>query len=154
MKVIFLDIDGVLNSIDWWNSERNHGNIGGEASDMDPLCIERINRLSKETNSKIVISSSWRHDPFYKRTMNIYGIKNVIGRTPVTSYVGNGADHNFVRGEEIKMFLELHPEIENYVIFDDENDMLDDQQSHFIHTDDEVGLTDEDAEKAKEILNK
>ncbi len=39
-----------------------------------------------------------------------------------------------------------------YVIFDDDNDMLFQQQEHFIHVDSSVGLTQENIDKAKQIL--
>ena len=58
------------------------------------------------------------------------------------------------RGYEIKRFLIEHPEIENYVILDDVANMLSEQQSHFVQTRFYYGLTDEDTEKAIEILNK
>lgn len=40
-----------------------------------------------------------------------------------------------------------------YVIFDDDNDMLMQQKEHFIHIDHMVGITQENIEEAKRILN-
>ena len=42
----------------------------------------------------------------------------------------------------------------NYVIIDDMDNMLPEQQSHFVQTNPEVGITKEDSEKAIIILNK
>lgn len=60
MKVIFLDIDGVLNYTKWYTNERNPGNLHGQEGDLDPLCVDRIIRICEETGAKVVISSDWR----------------------------------------------------------------------------------------------
>lgn len=60
MKVIFLDIDGVLNSNDWYVKTRGIGGYNG--GDVDPKCIELINDLIDATGAKIIMSSSWRSD--------------------------------------------------------------------------------------------
>ena len=54
-KIIFLDIDGVLNS-ETYDKNRTAGAI-------DPECAKRLNRIIKETNADIVISSSWKLSP-------------------------------------------------------------------------------------------
>ena len=60
MKAIFLDIDGVLNYTQWYVSDRNPGNLNGQEGDIDPMCVERVLRICKETGAKVVISSDWR----------------------------------------------------------------------------------------------
>lgn len=50
MKVIFLDIDGVLNSNDWYVKTRGVGGYNG--GDIDPECIELINDLIDATGAK------------------------------------------------------------------------------------------------------
>lgn len=67
MKVIFLDIDGVLNSNDWYVKTRGVGGYNG--GDIDPECIELINDLIDATGAKIIMSSSWRSD--YEILVNI-----------------------------------------------------------------------------------
>ena len=57
------------------------------------------------------------------------------------------------RGTEIQMWLDAHPEVENYVILDDDTDMLDNQSDHFVQTSYEEGLNEETANKAISILN-
>ena len=54
MKVIFLDIDGVLNSNDWYVKTRGVGGYNG--GDVDPECIELINDLIDATGAKIIMS--------------------------------------------------------------------------------------------------
>lgn len=50
-KIIFLDVDGVLNCRDYINDETN---------DIDPLKVQMIADLCDKTNAKVVITSSWR----------------------------------------------------------------------------------------------
>jgi len=59
MKVVFLDIDGVLN-----HSAVRHTALPTSEEPLPipiaPECMVRLNRLIAETGAKIVISSSWR----------------------------------------------------------------------------------------------
>lgn len=57
------------------------------------------------------------------------------------------------RGTEIQMWLDAHPEVDNYVILDDDTDMLDSQYEHFVHINYEEGLNEETANQAINILN-
>jgi hypothetical protein len=51
-KIIFLDIDGVLNNSKWLKENKNNP--------IDPAAVNRINVIMQKTDAKIVISSSWR----------------------------------------------------------------------------------------------
>ena len=58
-----------------------------------------------------------------------------------------------IRGEEIKEWLTKHGKyVSHYAIIDDMDNMLPEQQSHFVQTNPEVGITEEDAEKVIAIL--
>ena len=54
-KILFLDIDGVVNSDDWYNKTR------GRSGDFDPEAIALLNQL-KDIGVEVVISSSWGQD--------------------------------------------------------------------------------------------
>ena len=116
-KVIYLDIDGVLNSRRY-DAERKtgQGNI-----DESRLCL--LAGLVERTGAQIVLSSSWRkhwepdqalcdetgrglHAVFAK-----YGLR-IGGKTPVK------ADND--RAAEIRAHLAAHPQITRFVIIDDE----------------------------------
>jgi histidinol phosphatase-like enzyme len=65
MNVIFLDFDGVLNHQLWYKRRMDEVDTESIVSkypfyEFDPESIKRLNRIVKETNSKIVVSSSWR----------------------------------------------------------------------------------------------
>lgn len=63
MNVIFLDFDGVLNHQLWYKRRMDEVDTESLVSqypfyEFDPECIKRLNRIVKETNSKIVLHPS------------------------------------------------------------------------------------------------
>jgi thiol-disulfide isomerase/thioredoxin len=64
IKVIFLDIDGVLNSHEYWVSERYktyNGNIETHPNyEISPDLVDTLNKIIEATKAKIVVSSTWR----------------------------------------------------------------------------------------------
>lgn len=59
MKVLFLDIDGVLNSDTFYiNRPKETKQLPYPLSEFDPACVERLNRIFSETKARLVISSS------------------------------------------------------------------------------------------------
>ena len=61
MKVIFLDIDGVLNPL--FNIRRQHRLKRRTSSyyiTLDKYCLNNLKRIVETTGAKIVVSSSWR----------------------------------------------------------------------------------------------
>lgn len=152
-RVVFLDVDGVLNYTLWYLDDRNPGNLNGEEGDIDPLCVERINILCEKLSAKIVVSSDWRVCTNWQSRLEKAGLKNIIDKTPITIWGTYGKTYHFTRGEEIQMWLEAHLSVKNYVIIDDREDMCSYQINHFVKINPYRGLTDEDLEKAFEILN-
>jgi hypothetical protein len=159
-KVIFLDIDGVLN-VDYHERDK-YGNL------FHPHFVNNLKRIIKETGAKIVISSSWRFSGFIVmremwKDRNLPG--EVIG---ITDSLNRNDDLSFYerleRGYEIQDYLNNHPNIINYVIIDDDSDMLESQMSHFVKTSENhnhpdcidigYGLTNICTDNAIEILNK
>lgn len=155
MKLIFLDIDGVLNNENWYASGKAN-KVYDETKDIkafnfDPNNWKWIEKLIQETDAKIVISSSWRSyslkstiDDFVNTAFEPM-IKHIIGVTPYS--------FERHRGGEIETFLNTTDlEIENYVIIDDDTDMLTHQLPHFVNVCYTNGMTENDYKKAKEIL--
>ena len=144
MRIIFLDIDGVLNNENMYRTKKHASNS------LDPKNIEVLNELIEDTKAKVVISSSWRCgstiDSILSK-MKTAGYKHdILDFTPILGY-----DHN--RGNEIHQWLkEYEKEVQSYVIFDDDSDMLLWQRDYFIWVDRYYGLTPTMAWKAKHIL--
>lgn len=158
-KIIFLDFDGVLNSQLWY--VRTKGSR--EIDDLDKEAIGFLNNLIEDTGAKVVVSSTWRLGRTVEELQEILnrnGFKGeVIGKT---ISMNNGEDGDCIlRGNEILQWIKSHPaevgvgywDYKNYVIFDDDSDMLYWQRNNFIQTDPYVGLTPNDVFKAKKILN-
>lgn len=161
-KYIFLDFDGVLNSVrsvvadqklTYAMAAKRSILLSGEVdAGFDAIAVALIHRLATVAGAKIVISSSWRYtfriDEI--RTMfSGFGWKNtddlIIGMTPC---LDNGH-----RGSEIKMWLDEHTNTPyEYVIIDDDSDMLDEQKEHFVHTDTVEGFLFKDYMKSLECL--
>lgn len=60
MKVIFLDVDGVLNSDQYFDKTKNL-DIQGIEADIDIKKIELLKKAINETRARVVLSSSWRY---------------------------------------------------------------------------------------------
>lgn len=167
MKVIFLDIDGVLNSERLMN-RRIHEGFNYDCDDetyhnIDEIEVRRLANFCEENNIKIVLSSSWRLENLENTieyiSKHLYRhihpiIKYIIG---VTSrlYIKkeNGSWDHLDRGYEIQKYIDEHPNISNYVIIDDDSDMLESQMENFLQTDFKTGLTENDYPKIKKILH-
>ena len=152
MKVIFLDLDGVANSNKFITHLRQTNSPIRYKPDqwIDPVAVERLNRITDTTKANIVISSSWRLD--FPGTTGItnhlkpFGITGkIIG---VTKYLG--AD----RGSEIQRYLDENKDknIDKFIILDDNSDM-EDLIDYLIQTSFEDGLLDEHVELAIKLLN-
>lgn len=175
MKVLFLDIDGVLNSENWAGYrlyciknnmydrvlnfiDTNDENTEHTLTMIDDRAIANLNRIVEETGCKVVLSSSWRssresENVFTQYILKLKGFKyELYGVTPRLWHKEFGTQ----RGEEIQSWMnkELEKnEIESYVILDDDSDMLPEQMNNFIHVDANIGLTYSDVCKAIKILN-
>jgi hypothetical protein len=147
MKIIFLDIDGVLNNGPWNQEQKGF-------KTFCPENIKALNFIIQETGAYIVISSNWRLYPYnIPEIFGAQGIQGiVIGETPIMNNIVNGLYRAIIRGQEIGQWIVNHKDdIESFVILDDDNDMgilID----HLVCTDYGLGLTMNDAKRAVEIL--
>ena len=111
MKVIFLDIDGVLNSDEYVDRVKK-SDIQGIERDIDIEKVKLLKRAIDETGAKVVLSSSWRYTKnarYLKELLANYGIG--VDSTP---YIQDK------RGLEIKKWLSENQGVEDFLIIDDE----------------------------------
>lgn len=188
MKVIFLDIDGVI-----CVPTREHDQYGQL---FHQPFVDNLKWIIDETGAKIVISSTWRmsglsvmKEMWEKRGLpgEVIDVTPIINLAPVRYNDEEGKlsaedkTYTVPRGGEIEWWLDLHGKfqrinwskeeqkkymntsiVKNYVILDDDSDMLYGQKEHFVKTagrneEDAIyktGLTRKAAEEAIEILKK
>ena len=154
MKVLFLDIDGVLNSWTDWVEKKEFGHPHNEGStQINRSQLALISRVVRETECKIVISSTWRHyfslDKIHKFFVERgwpHPREVIVGETP--SKLSN--NH---RGQEIEWWLEENS-CDRYCIVDDDASMFEEQLPYFVNTDGDIGLTYKQHLKIIENLNK
>lgn len=160
MKIIFLDIDGVLNTTKDEDRPRVqpegfNANIYG-VSELNRECVARLNKIVEATQASVVISSSWRilfSDLFYLvNFLKSQGVvANIIDATPhwAKSYVRG--EMAYGRGLEIQEWLDEHPEVSKFVILDDGTDMLH-LEPFLIQTYMDGGLQDRHIQQAIDML--
>lgn len=148
MKIIFLDVDGVLNKALISSNSEPDDVIKG-AGWMNKSLVKNLNKLTDTTDAKIVVSSSWRSDSVEETAKHIgsFGVTGeIIG---VTKRFGQYS----VRGNEIAAWIRDNEALlgckywhfKQYIIIDDDSDMLLSQAPHFIHTDAFAGLSESKA---------
>lgn len=154
INIIFLDIDGVLNT---GRKQDLQEEIDGRMKfqhqfNFDEECMKNLKEIIFKFDAYVVISSSWRieKDKVYMRELlrnfKEYDIDNrIIDTTPSFSTT---------RGEEIKRWLFDNKErISNYVILDDEDDMID-LRNHLVLYDDYYGFNYKAEIEAEKILKR
>lgn len=152
-KVIFLDIDGVLN-----NSNHTlklvkllgenqcyllNRTLGELPFDYESCVL--LQKAIKQTQAEIVLSSTWRLDTKNIKIIKKYANIEIKNTTPILGFTAT-------RGDEIQQYLNTHKEITNYVILDDDKDMLENQLTHFVNVDWKIGFCKKDYEKVIKIL--
>lgn len=171
-NIIFLDIDGVFNcelfykailesrrslldNVPIWKQAKKllkklvkRKEITPEEYIKSNICSERVrlmNELCEDTDSVVVITSTWRSGRSVQELNDMFkivgGTFTIIDKTPHTDYE---------RGTEIALWLRTNINEEEhgckyfdfyrYAIIDDDSDMLLDQGYHFFQTDKYAGL--------------
>ena len=152
MKIIFLDIDGVVNC--WYTREHAPSGLIG----VEQRLIAYIKEIVDATGAKIVLSSTWREDWVFNllngkdwdylceefAKQNLY----FFDYTPIRS--------DSHRGKEIKEWLEnTSYDVSSYVIIDDEMfDIKDLHEGHMVQTSSNDGINPYAVKMAIEILTK
>jgi hypothetical protein len=134
-KIIFLDIDGVLNC-------RKTSNPRELPYVVDEELLARFRKLLDRTGASVVLTSTWRYDP-----AGIFSAKRY--EIPFIDVVPDRPHQP--RCEEILEWLGKHPEVTRYLVIDDEDDELD--RLPLFQPSSRTGLTEEIVEAAADYLN-
>lgn len=131
MKVIFLDIDGVLNTSKTFKiREQIEKETGIWNIEIDEFRVAHLKQIIDETGAKIVLSSTWKKDlenvdgkivPIHEKGE---GLLNILNKHGIELYdiLKKGYDLN--REDLITIWLNEHPNVESFIIIDDETTHL------------------------------
>lgn len=157
MKVIFLDIDGVLNTP---SSEERCGEYIG----IDDDKVKRLSDIVKRTNAEIVLISTWKK--YWRKEEKLKPLQDYLatyldeklakfGLKAVDKTRDKADGIYFSRGEGMLEYIDRN-NVKSFVILDDLQFDYDgcDLIDCFIKTNPTVGLTNEQVEKACKILLK
>ena len=169
--IIFLDFDGVLNTEKYYCELKSKGLPSNDKYGQlfDPESVANLRKIIDATGARIVVSSSWRYmglnvlqRMWYDRDLP----GRIVDITPLHLLDDKLRDTDLnqvdvlslCRGNEIKWYfdevLDANSNSRRFVIFDDLKDVLPELQKHFIRIDPIVGITEEDVERAIEVINR
>jgi len=135
MKLLFLDIDGVLNcSV---TKERWNGLTG-----IDRRLASMLLQWLSGKDVGVVLSSTWRLYDDTKEHLAAAGL----------SWIGQTPNLRAIRGHEIAQYLDETPDVEAYAILDDCSDMLPEQLPFLVQTSHVHGLRRRNFAKLNRIL--
>ena len=184
MRVIFLDIDGVMNSENHIRElielEKENKAIIRDTWDWPyEGTILPLKRIIEETGAIVVCSSTWRYRriPLLNKIFEPYGFQ-IIDKTCHGVYLKDVAEMGFDpkkcysvheysngkpsekwtsdRGAEIAYWLKEHPDVDSFVILDDDVEDIDSyyKDNHVCTDFYNWALTEEKADEAIAILKK
>jgi hypothetical protein len=183
VKLIFLDIDGVLNA--------HHYMREAQSCNICRPCVVQFNRVIKATGAKVVLSSAWRY-MVHGKTMSLKGFgymlrtHGAIGLTtllvgltepdeacpacgdtnigrrgrmlckfgPCGNRICRSCGTESTRGRQITAWLAKHGRPDRYVVIDDDDLGITDERNPFVQTLGWSGLSRRKADAAIRILGR
>ena len=148
MKVIFLDIDGVLNAGDF--------DADAESSSIDRRAVGRLKRVLRDTGAQIVLSSSWRYMVLegamtlsgFEYLLRTHGMPKgcLLDCTCADEMTGD-------RGAQIRRWVAEHRPLEQWAVLDDVELALGDEGWRHVRPRRDQGLSEDDAAALVRILS-
>ncbi len=163
-RIIFLDIDGVLNAN--FQNDACQGEIS-EGTLVNREKIALLGELVRRTNARLVLHSGWRFwfdgqiKPATAEASRLADMLKAEGMeihdvTPdmTTEEIRSTKKFSLVKAQEILGWVSMHNDTEGWVVLDDLDLHNDEVRRHQVKTDPAVGLTAEDIQRAETILLK
>jgi hypothetical protein len=153
MKVIFLDIDGVLNSgrsvIAFAYKAKEETNepygVRFAKATVDPVSVGLLNRVLRDFDAKIVLSST--HRSHFDEPNKLQKIQEYLTSLGVEGdrCIGFTPSLHTIRGIEIQAWINNNPrhQIKNMIILDDSSDFLPSQKEFHVHCEGGNGISEE-----------
>lgn len=161
-NIIFLDVDGVLNS-ESWNAA--HGQDMEQGILIDGEKVKLLSRLVQQTKARIILHSGWRMwfdaglRPLRREAETLVALLAeedlcIAGTTPdlTTEEIRRTKKFSLVKADEILAWLDANPDVSHWVVLDDLQLNHEQIRVHQVLTDAAVGLTMEDVQKAQRLL--
>lgn len=161
-KIIFLDVDGVLNS-NFWNENHQKEISNGALIDIEKIRL--LGELVRNTNAKIVLHSGWKFwfdsalNPLRKEAENLIRLLSqeeliIEDVTPdySTEEIRKSKKFSLVKAAEILAWLEKHKEVNKWIVIDDLDLHHPEIELHQLKPDPHIGLTISDIRKAESML--
>jgi hypothetical protein len=157
-KILFLDFDGVLNSTRWSGLRPIRGLLPPELATqaleeerLDPMCVDRLQRLVRETGVHIVVTSTWRQKMSVSEMISMFALYGFIDAPIIGVTPDLRASANRTRGIEVAEWLEANQLTSiPYVCLDDDADFI---GLPLVQTDPDLGLQEADVRACQDILN-
>ena len=122
MKILFLDIDGVIClAANWGSRFKNKEGLDSIFDRFDPKAVKVLNEIIEKTDCEIVISSDWRFHATLEEMQELYRIRG-IKKVPIDytcDFSSNKEKAAVSRSWEILDWVKTHPEITHWVAVDD-----------------------------------
>ena len=161
-KVIFLDIDGVLNS----NSQNQEP--GAEISDGTLIYREKVRLLAqlvRRTKAELILHSGWRFwfdsdgTPLRPESQYLVDLLaeeglHLSGMTPdlTTEEIRDTKKFSLVKADEIPLWLKLHSSVNRWAVLEDLDLHRKELANHQVKPNSATGLTSKDIAEAEKIL--
>lgn len=131
MKIIFLDIDGVLNTSKTFMKRKKYWEETGVWTlEIDEFRVEYLKRIIDETGAKVVLSSTWKKDfenvdgkvvPIHEKGE---ALLNILKKYDIELYDILKKGYSLPREDLITIWLNEHPDTESFIVIDDETTHL------------------------------
>jgi hypothetical protein len=125
MKILFLDHDGVICLATEWGSRFKNKE---KFDRFNEKAVKILNKIIKETDCEIVVSSDWKNHVTLEQMQELYKIRGIlkspIDYTPDADYSDDfkwSREYEYEQSRclEIKTWLKNHPDVTNWVAVDD-----------------------------------
>lgn len=152
IPIIFLDIDGVLNTDRWEAYLLSNGlPLGDEFGILfDENSVTHLAEIITATGADIVVHSTWKLDKSLDWIRLLWQKRKLPGH--IFDITPNIPPH-YSKMEEIESWLIKHQYVSNYIILDDECEFSPIQLSHLIDIDPSIGITEFNTKEAIAKLN-
>lgn len=144
IKALFLDFDGVLNSVEYrtyrppLDPKYDWGTPEHEDWSLDRSAIARLNRITDATGAMVVVTSMWR----LRRSRS--DLRGILSRNGFTGKVLCKTPVIGTRGLEVREWLRsTSRKVESFAILDDDDDFDAFGMDRLVQTSSDFGLLDE-----------